>query len=687
VSKRDAELDRLLAGEIERRLPVLRTPALSVMDVRAAMHSLKGSAAMAGHAELALVVGQLSVRVRSGDGVARGVAAEVLGDALERLKRGEPPFPTTWPEPPPPLDPSSIDARYLAEYHSAMRDRLGEIDQALSSTGEPLANLGQAQLTVHSMKGASAAVGDDVTAWYCHGLEARLRDASAGPGVAREALVELSRHRVLLALLIEDPVRGLDRLRALTSTAAPARTTRPPSVSPPSAPPTQPTTLPPPPRSAPSYDPPLRVSQGALEHLFERLESMDAVGDELGAAATAATRMSSRLAELRMILLDSMRQIGPARPWGPPAAALGDLDASAEGLRRAAARLKLGAVTLRNGASLVRTRAREMREGLTALRRTSMGWVFERVGSAVLRFADGQGKLVRVEIAGAEVTVDRAVAERLLEAVMQLARNAVAHGISAPAERESAGKPGLGTIWLRASREGNLLRVNVEDDGQGADVELVRRIAVERGFASAEVLAHSSPVDLMGLLLLPGMTTREGADLLAGRGIGLDLVQAAVRRFGGVVRLQNGSAGGLVATLELPSDQSLVSVLWVEERGTEFALPVSYAGRVTLATGALVPRLATCLGERWTAPSRFVVELLVNDLGTIPVGVDRVGVIEECSFRALPPRIAGAGPFGGAVLRPDGGLRLALDGPAVAARARVLTARASQRVGSPADAS
>lgn len=670
---RDRELDRLLAGEIERRLPALSTPAVPVMEARAALHSLKGSAAMAGYAELALVIGQQSTRLRGGDAGARGAAATIMTGALARLRAGKPPFATVWPEPPPSLEPSNVEARYVAEYHSAMRDRFGEIDQVLASTGDPLPSLEQAQRTVHAMKGASAAVGDDVTAWYCHGLEARLREASAAPELARDGLVELSRHRVLLALLVEDPVGGLERLRALTATLEPPGSVRPPSFTPPSAPPAQ-TTLPPP-RGPSSYDAPLRVSQGALDHVFERLESFDVVGDQLAGSATAAARMGARLAELRLALLDAARRIGPARPWGPPAAALADLDATAEGLRRAAERVKLGAVTLRNGASLVRTRSSEMREGLTALRRTSMGWVFERVGSAVLRFADGQGKLVRVEIAGAEVAVDRAVAERLLDAVMQLARNAVAHGIRAPAERERAGKAPLGTIWLRASREGTLLRVSVEDDGHGADAEHIRRIAVERGFASAELLEHSTPTELMGLLLLPGMTTREGADLLAGRGIGLDLVQAAVRRFGGTVQLRNGAAGGLVATLELPSDQGLIHVLWLEERGTEFALPVSYAGRVNRMGDTPAPRLSSCLGERWTEPARFVIDLVVNDVPPIPVGVDRVGAIEECSLRALPPRIAGAGPFGGAVLRADGGLRLALDGPALAARARVLSAR------------
>jgi two-component system chemotaxis sensor kinase CheA len=689
VSGRDPELDRLLVGEIERRLQIFMQPNPSAMDLRAALHSLKGSSGMAGYAELALVIGQLGVRLRAGTGDARVVAARVIGDALERLRGGLPPFATSWPEPPPPLEPSVTDPRYTGEYHSAMRDCLGEIDQALASSGDPAAALAQAQRTVHSMKGASAAVGDDVTAWYCHGLEAHLRGATGQQG-ASDALVDLSRHRVLLALLIEDPVRGLDRLRAVTAGlfGPTAATTAPPSAPRAASRSAPPSAIPPPTRSE-QYDPPVRVSQGALEHLFDRLESVDAVGDELGASAATAARMSARLAELRLTLLDAARRIGPARPWGPPANALQDLDTTAEALRRAAARAKLGALGLQNASSLIRSRAREVREGLTALRRTSMGWVFERVGSAVLRFADGQGKLVRVEISGADVAVDRAIAERLLEAVMQLARNAVAHGIQAPGERERAGKAALGTIWLRASREGNWLRVQVEDDGRGADVERIREIAVERGFASAELLEQSSPPDLMGLLLLPGMTTREGADLLAGRGLGLDLVQAAARRFGGAVLLHNGAAGGLVATLELPNDQTVVEVLWLEERGKEFALPVSYAGRVTLAgagSAATVPRLAACLGERWAVPPRIIVDVTVEALGTVAVGVDRVGVIEECSLRALPPRIAGAGPYGGAVLRADGALRLALDGPALAARARVLAARAKRHSPAPADA-
>jgi two-component system chemotaxis sensor kinase CheA len=663
VSERDPELDRLLCEEIERRLPALDDIETSVTDARAVLHGLKGSAAMAGYSELSLVIGQLGERLRAGQADARTEAFETLGAVLARLRSGRPPFATTWPEPPPALAPSRVDPRFAFEYHAAMRDRLIEIDQLLADDDDPAALLDQILRTIHTIKGAGAAVGDDVVAWFCHGLETRMRGGQETDRAPREMLMELSRDRVLLALLIDDGKRGLETLRAVTGSDE-----RQPHRTPPSRPPSNVPT---------SYRPPederaLRVGPAALDQLVDRLEGIDAIGDDLASAAAVAARMSTRLSGVRHSVLDALRRIGPARPWGPPSAALAELEAAGDTLRRAAVRANIAAVTFRSGSNLVRTRTRDLREGLAGLRRTSMGWVFERVARAVLRFADQQGKLVGVQISGADVAVDRLLAEQMVDAVLQLAKNAVAHGIQTPDRRKLEGKAPTGTIWLRAEREGGFIRVQVEDDGSGANVERIREVAAARGFASAELLAASAPSDLMGLLLLPGMTTERGADLLAGRGIGLEVVQAAARRFGGAVRLTNREAGGLVATLELPNDQSVVEVLWIEERGTTYALPVSYAGRVLPASEAKAPRLSACLGERPTDTARLELELMVLDAATIHIGIDRALTIELVGLRALPPRIASSGPFAGAIHRPDGSLVLALDVPSLAARARLL---------------
>jgi two-component system chemotaxis sensor kinase CheA len=669
VSGEPSELDRLLAGEIERRIKVLASPTTALADLRAALHSLKGSSAMAGHAELALVIGQLGARLRLGEAGARDTVLEVLRAALARLQSGAPPFPTTWPEPPPALGPSEVDPRYSVEYHTAMRDRLGELDSVLADTGPSTAALEHAQRAVHAMKGASAAVGDDVVAWYCHGLETGLRKVAREERVARDAVVDLARHRALLALLIEDSARGIETLRLLAAPPEARQKMPAPKSAPPLAPPSSP------PARPELEDPTLRIGRSALERILERLERIDSVPDELGSSAEIAMRMSSRLSELRLAVLGALRRIGPPRPWGPPAAALAELESVADSLRRSSLRAKLGAVAFRGSATAVRAATRSARTELRALRQSSMSWLFERVGSAVVRYADTQGKLVRVEIAGADVVVDRSIAERLYDPVLQLARNAIAHGIQSPERREAAGKPPLGTVWLKAERDANFLRVVVEDDGQGADVELVQRLAVSRGFANEELLQSTPESELMALLFLPGMSTQEGADLLAGRGVGLDLAQDTARRLGGSAHVRNRPGGGFSATLEVPSDQSVVDVLWLEEQGSWFALPVGYTGRVRLAPEASTPRLAACLGNRVSGRARYALDLITPGVRPIPIGVDRVGAVEEANLRPVPPLVAAAGPFAGAVLRADGALRLVLDGPALAARARVLSQR------------
>src|SRR4051812_7120949 len=169
------ELSRLLASEIARRVPLLADPNVSELEVRAALHALKGSAAMAGQTELALVIGQHGHALRGRDPAAVAETRRLLEHVLSRLTRDLPPFASVWPEPPQFLVPSVIDPRYRAEYFSAIRNRLAALDIVLGNHEGALEGLESAQRNVHAVKGAAAALGDDVTAWYCHGLEAALR--------------------------------------------------------------------------------------------------------------------------------------------------------------------------------------------------------------------------------------------------------------------------------------------------------------------------------------------------------------------------------------------------------------------------------------------------------------------------------------------------------------------------------
>jgi len=668
VSRRGA-LDPLLASEVVKRLPLLdgtRDP----MDVRAALHSLKGSAAMAGYPDLALVIGQKSARLREGDPSSLAELRELFEQVLLRLESGEPALTTHFPEPPEGLGPSRIDARYRLEYHGAMRDRLGELDAVLASRGDASLGLDEAKRSVHAMKGAAASVGDDVTAWYCHGLESRLRGVPSDKVNASSAVVELARHRAMIALLLEDSARGIATLRMLSGELTNVRhwsASPPPGAAPRAK--SHPPSRPPAPALAEDAGQ-LRIAPLEVDRFFERIEDMSMVGHELLRGADLARQTASRLRAVQTGLQEAARLLAPSRQEAQNELVLSRIEAGAAIVRVSATNAERGAAALRRSSEIVRRRSREMRSELAELRRTNVGVLFERVSRAVTRFADEEGKRVSVQLSGGELAIDRRVAERLHDALIQLAKNAVSHGIEPPELRRAESKPEAGTVSLRASRLGEWLRIVVEDDGRGVDTRRLRELAVERGMMTREQAERSAEGELLLLLFMPGLTTSTRADLLRGRGLGLDLAEDAVRRLGGTLHLRSRDAGGLLATLEIPTDQSVVDVLWIRECGEDYALPVDFTGRLALPqAGFGGVRLAACLGRATREQAPVSVELRVDGVLPVAVGVEQAAEIESVAIRAVPSLIALSGPFSGAILRSDGQLKLALDVPLVAARA------------------
>ena len=353
------------------------------------------------------------------------------------------------------------------------------------------------------------------------------------------------------------------------------------------------------------------------------------------------------------------------------ASALSRIELSIAQLSTSATNAARGAGVFRRNAEFLRARTGEMRSELGALRRTSLHALFESVKRATLRDAEHEGKAISVEITGPDMAIDRRISERLFDTVLQLAKNALVHGLEAPTERARAGKSPRGRVLLSAEQIGEWLRVIVADDGRGADVARIAELAVAAGAVTRAAADRATEDELLALSFLPGLSTHGRADLLAGRGLGLDLVRDTVRRLGGSIRLRNRAGGGLTASFEMPGDQTVVDVLWVEELGQRFALPVSFTGRVDQhdPTTARPVRLARCLGQKCPDAS---LELTVYGVTPIRVGLDAVGEIERVGLRALPDLIAERGPYGGSVLRSDGTLHLALDAPLVAARAWTL---------------
>lgn len=190
------------------------------------------------------------------------------------------------------------------------------------------------------------------------------------------------------------------------------------------------------------------------------------------------------------------------------------------------------------------------------------------------------GKQVRLEIEGEKTQVDRDVLEKLEAPLTHLLRNAVDHGIETPQQRLLQGKPEEGQIRLRASHQAGLLVLELSDDGNGVDLEKVRRSIVERQLSPAETAAQLSEEELLTFLFLPGFSLRDTVTEVSGRGVGLDAVQHMVRQLRGAVVLEQTAGEGSRFHLEVPLTLSVVRSLVVEVGEEAYAFPLAHIERM-----------------------------------------------------------------------------------------------------------
>ncbi len=211
------------------------------------------------------------------------------------------------------------------------------------------------------------------------------------------------------------------------------------------------------------------------------------------------------------------------------------------------------------GATLLRTRLIAIRTLIPRL---------ERIVRETCR-ATGKQALLIVE--NDELVLDTDIINSLAEPLLHLLRNAVDHGIETPSERIAAGKAERGTIHLRCERIGNRVRLVLDDDGAGWDLERIRARATEQGLIDAATELDEEQT--LALVLRPGFSTREQVSTISGRGIGMDIVKASIERLRGQLRLRALSEGGTRIEIELPTTLVAVDALIVEVGGQPFAIP------------------------------------------------------------------------------------------------------------------
>ncbi|MFM0298217.1 MULTISPECIES: hybrid sensor histidine kinase/response regulator [Paraburkholderia] len=189
------------------------------------------------------------------------------------------------------------------------------------------------------------------------------------------------------------------------------------------------------------------------------------------------------------------------------------------------------------------------------------------------------GKKVRWQLVGESTQVDRDILDLLEAPLGHMLRNALDHGIEAPAVRLARGKPEEGTLTLDARHTAGALLITVSDDGAGIDLDALRASIVRKKLASEETATRLSEAELLEFLFLPGFSLRDQVTDVSGRGVGLDAVHDVVKRVRGTVRITHEAGLGTRVQLQLPLTLSVIRSLLIEVAGEPYAVPLAHVNR------------------------------------------------------------------------------------------------------------
>ena len=222
--------------------------------------------------------------------------------------------------------------------------------------------------------------------------------------------------------------------------------------------------------------------------------------------------------------------------------------------------------------------SRELDQTVLSARMVAVAGLVPRLARVVRQTCRARGKQAELQVEGAELEVDGEILRNLTDPLMHALRNAVDHGIETPAERQAAGKPEHGVIHLSFRREGESLVIRLGDDGAGFDVATIRERAQQRGLLQAGVTPSDDA--LVRLALRPGFSTRESADEVSGRGIGLDVLEREVRDMRGSLEVVSRRGAGATLLMRVPLTLISMHVLLVRAGENTYAVPSSALAQV-----------------------------------------------------------------------------------------------------------
>src|SRR5450830_119590 len=314
--------------------------------------------------------------------------------------------------------------------------------------------------------------------------------------------------------------------------------------------------------------------------------------------------------------------------------------------------------------------------------------VFGRFPRLVRDLARQLKKEINLELVGEETDLDKNLVEALADPLVHLVRNAVAHGVETPEEREASGKSRGGKVILAAEQEGDHILLSITDDGKGMDPAILRGIAVKRGVMDKDAADRLTATECYNLIFAPGFSTKTEISDVSGRGVGMDVVKTKISQLNGSINIYSTKGLGSKIVIKVPLTLAIMPTLMVMLGNQAFAFPLVNVNeifhldlsRTNVVDGQEVvivrdKALPLFYLKRWLVASAAHEEQREGHVVILSVGTQRIGFVvdqlvgqEEVVIKPLGKMLQGTPGMSGATITGDGRIALILDVPSMLKR-------------------
>lgn len=322
--------------------------------------------------------------------------------------------------------------------------------------------------------------------------------------------------------------------------------------------------------------------------------------------------------------------------------------------------------------------AGELQEGVMKIRMVPISQIFSRFPRVVRDLSRDLNKKVNLVVEGEDTELDKSVIEDLLDPIMHCVRNSLDHGIEEPEKRKKAGKNEEGTLILKASNEGNLIIIDIIDDGGGIDVQKIREKAISRGLIHPNKIITDQ--EAFSLMFEPGFSTADKITNVSGRGVGLDVVKKQIEKLNGTVIVTSEKGMGSKFSIRLPLTLAIIQGLLVRVGSEVYSIPIaSVIESVRVHSDEIsridnyevlnvrnevisVLRLSRLFGIRNTEQSEYSFIVIVGSADKkIGVMVDALIGEEDVVIKPLRDQFTNSPGIAGASILGDGSVSLIID--------------------------